>query len=374
MTRNAQHDGLRTALITLGDPGRLTGGYLFHRRLAELAPAHNARLEFVSFPERTFPLAVLDAPRVLTSVRRMRADIIVLDSIAAAFLGPSLVVYQPPVPLVGMLHQPPGGVDHGPLRTRFQAALDRLAYSRAARLLLASDSLAEDMRHGSATAERIRVVPPGRDVASSLGPPPADLRDGRRVALLCVGNWVARKGILSLLEAFAGLEQDAATLHLVGDSSPEPAYAARVDARLAQPDLTRRVVVHGPLSVGQVAAMYAAADAFVLPSLKEPYGTVYGEAMAFGLPVVGWRAGNLPYLAENEREGLLAHPGDLAGLTAAMRRLANDATLRARLGAAARRRALSRPTWNEVAALFFGELRDVLFAAENARNLRLGRT
>jgi len=120
------------------------------------------------------------------------------------------------------------------------------------------------------------------------------------------------------------------------------------------------VRVHGPISVSQVAAMYAAADAFALPSLKEPYGTVYGEAMAFGLPVVGWRAGNLPYLAEHEREGLLVTPGDMAGLTAALRRLADDADLRARLGAAARQRALSRPTWDEVAGLFFDQLREVV--------------
>ena len=40
----------------------------------------------------------------------------------------------------------------------------------------------------------------------------------------------------------------------------------------------------------------------MLPSWKEPYGTVYGEAMACGLPVVGWRAGNLPYLADDDRE------------------------------------------------------------------------
>jgi glycosyltransferase involved in cell wall biosynthesis len=207
-------------------------------------------------------------------------------------------------------------------------------------------------------------VPPGRDVAPSPGPPPGDLRQGRRAALLCVGNWLARKGILELLEAFAALDDTAATLHLVGDTLAEPKYAHRVRARLAQPDLTGRVTVHGPLGLGEVAAMYAAADAFVLPSLKEPYGTVYGEAMAFGLPVVGWRAGNLPYLAEHDREGLLVHPGDIRGLTDAIRRLADDSTTRERLGAAARQRALSRPTWDEVAGLFFDQLREVLAGAQ----------
>jgi len=350
---------LSAVLVTLGDPGRLTGGYLFHRRLAELAPAHAARLGFVSFPDRPFPLAILDARRVLAAAARHRPDVLVIDSIAAAFLGPALVLRRSAVPLVGMLHQPPGGIDHGPLRTRIQSVLDRLAYRHAARLLVASDSLAEHFRSIGEPPERVTVVPPGRDVATSPGPPPGDLRRGRRAAFLCVGNWVARKGILSLLEAFAALEQDTATLHLVGDTAPEPAYAARVAARLTQADLAQRVVVHGPLSVAEVAALYAAADGFVLPSLKEPYGTVYGEAMAFGLPVVGWRAGNLPYLADDEREGLLVEPGDVAGLAAALRRLALDPSLRERLGAAARQRARTRPTWDQVAALFFDQLREV---------------
>jgi glycosyltransferase involved in cell wall biosynthesis len=123
--------------------------------------------------------------------------------------------------------------------------------------------------------------------------------------------------------------------------------------------LVDRVVIHGPVTVGDVAAMYAASDAFVLPSLKEPFGTVYGEAMAFGLPVVGWRAGNLPYLAAHEREGLLVEPGDVGGLSAALLRLAEDPDLCARLGSAAKQRALERPTWDEVAELFFGHLREV---------------
>ena len=117
--------------------------------------------------------------------------------------------------------------------------------------------------------------------------------------------------------------------------------------------------MHGTKSIEEVAAFYSAADVFVLPSLKEPYGTVYGEAMAFGLPVVGWRAGNLPFLAEHEREGLLVTPGDIAGLTAALQRLAEQPDLRTRLGEAARRRALERPTWDEVTRLFFDHVRAV---------------
>jgi glycosyltransferase involved in cell wall biosynthesis len=343
---------LHAILVTLGDPGQLTGGYLFHRRLAELAPAHGARLDFASFPQRMFPLAIGDAPAVLAHVESQHPDVVVLDSIVAWCMAFS----APRVPLVGMLHQPPGGIDFGPVRTRAQAVLDRLAYRHLKRVFVASDSLAEEMRP---LGLPLAVVPPGRDVAA-VAHTPSDLRMGRNVAFLSVANWVERKGVLSLLEAFAALKPEAAMLHLVGRTEVEPHYARKMWARLAQPDLRGRVVVHGSMSVGEVASMYAAADAFVLPSLKEPYGTVYGEAMAFGLPVVGWHAGNLPYLATHEVEGLIVPPGDIVGLSAALSRLTTDRQLRARMGEAARLRAMARPTWNEVAALFFRHLREVV--------------
>jgi glycosyltransferase involved in cell wall biosynthesis len=343
---------LRAVLVTLGDPWQLTGGYLFHRRLAELAPAHNAELKFVSFGRRAFPLSLVDAPDVIATVERHAPDVVVVDSIVAWCFA----LRRVRVPMVGMLHQPPGGIDFGPLRSAIQARLDRLGYRHLQRILVASESLADELRSlGLATS----VVPPGRDVASTVGAPPEDLRHGRRMAVLCVGNWVERKGILSLLQAFAALDADAATLHLVGRTNVEQAYARRIWALISRRDLHDRVVVHGPLPVSEVAAMYAAADVFALPSLKEPYGTVYGEAMAFGVPVVGWRAGNLPYLAAHEVEGLLVEPRDVVGLTLALERLARDSELRSRLGLAARQRALARPTWKDVGALFFGHLREV---------------
>jgi glycosyltransferase involved in cell wall biosynthesis len=209
-------------------------------------------------------------------------------------------------------------------------------------------------------------MPPGRDVAPSAGNPPGDLRRGRRMALLSVGNWVARKGLLDLLEAVSMLPEEAVTLHLVGDPDAEPRYAVAVRARLAAPDLAGRAVVHGPRSVAEVAALYAAADAFALASSREPYGTVYGEAMAAGLPVVGYAAGNLPHLARDGEECLAVPPGDVPGLAAALRRLVDDEALRARLGAAAARRADTFPTWEETAAALFAELRALAGPARGA--------
>jgi glycosyltransferase involved in cell wall biosynthesis len=354
------HRHLVLPLITLGDPGRLSGGYLYHRRMAEAARAHSARIPFLSFPEWPFPLAALRGAAVLRRCEKLGANALLLDSIAAAFAGPALALRRRGVPVIAVLHQPPGGIDHGAVRERSQAPLDRLALRQADLLIAASDHLAEQFVEGGFPRSRIRVVPPGRDVAAPPGGPPPDLRKGRRAALLTVANWLPQKGILELLEAFARLPSDAGTLHLAGDDAVDTRYAARVRSRLALPDLTSRVIVHGPLALEEVATLYRAADVFVLPASRESYGTVWGEAMAFGLPVVGWHAGNLPYLAEDRREGLLVEPGDMDALSNALLELALEGDMRTRLGAAARRRALSRPTWDASAGLFFSAIRGVV--------------
>jgi glycosyltransferase involved in cell wall biosynthesis len=357
---DVNHSHLVLPLITLGDPRRLSGGYLYHLRMADAAPSHEARVPFLSFPEWRFPLAALRGAAVLRQAKKLRASAVLLDSIAAAFAGPALATRRLGVPVIAVLHQPPGGIDNGTVRTWAQAPLDRLALRRADVLIAASDHLAEQLVEAGFMPSRIRVVPPGRDVAPPPEGPVQDLRNGRRAAFLTVANWLPRKGILELLEAFARLPADAGTLHLAGDESVEPRYGVRVRSRLAETDLAGRVVVHGPLAREDVAELYRAADVFVLPASREPYGTVWGEAMAFGLPVVGWASGNLPYLADDEREGLLVDPGDVEALSQAMQRLASDGELRAGLGAAAKRRAFVRPTWGASAALFFAAIREVL--------------
>jgi glycosyltransferase involved in cell wall biosynthesis len=354
------HPHLVLPLITLGDPRRLSGGYLYHLRMAEAAPAHSARIPFISFPDSPFPFAALRGPAVLRRSQTLGASALLLDSIAAAFTAPALLTHRPGLPVIAVLHQPPGGIDHGPFRERVQAPLDRLALRRADLLIAASEHLADQLVEVGLPRSQIRVVPPGRDVAPPPGGTAPDLRKGRRAAFLAVANWLPRKGILELLDAFARIPAEAGTLHLVGEESAETRYGARVRSRIAEGDLDLRVVRHGPLPTKDVAALYAASDVFVLPAAREPYGTVWGEAMAFGLPVVGWRAGNLPYLAENRREGLLVEPGDVDALAQALRRLALDSDLRTRLGAAAKWRALERPTWDMSAEHFFAAIREVV--------------
>jgi glycosyltransferase involved in cell wall biosynthesis len=299
---------------------------------------------------------MIAARRVATAVQD--TDVVLLDSIAAAFAAP--VRLSRHAPLAAILHQPPGGIDHGWIRTHVQAPLDRLGYRGARRYFVASEALAEDALHRGIPGALISVLPPGCDTAAPSGHEVPELRNGRRIAALSVGNWVRRKGLLDVLDAVALLPAQAVTLHLAGDTTAEPSYADRVRRRLTDPALVDRVVVHGRLPQSEVTALYRAADVFVLPSYREPYGTVYAEAMACGLPVVGWRAGNLPHLARDGVEGCVVGPGDVPALAAALRRLAEDGELRVRMARAAARRAATFPSWQQTATRLFSELRSVV--------------
>jgi glycosyltransferase involved in cell wall biosynthesis len=260
-----------------------------------------------------------------------------------------------------MLHQPPGGVGQGAVRTAVQRPFDHALYRRCELLIVASSALADELvTTHRLPVERICVVEPGSDVPidrSTRSTTGRDgLRRGRRIALLSVGNWLANKGVLELLEAFARLPADQATLHLAGRDDVDPGYAGRVRARLCAPDLEGRVVVHGVVTREEAGRLYAGADAFVLLSYAETYGTVFGEALAAGLPTVGWRSGNLPNLITDGREGCLVAPGDIAMLSATLERLANDDGWRDQLRSAAVRRGAYLPTWEAAADAFFGAL------------------
>ena len=98
--------------------------------------------------------------------------------------------------------------------------------------------------------------------------------------------------------------------------------------------LTERVTFEGQRARGELASIYAAADAVVFPVLwAEPWGLVPLEAMAVQRPVVATgTGGSAEYLRDGEN-CLLFAPGDAGQLAERLTRLAGDAALRERLRA-----------------------------------------
>ena len=180
---------------------------------------------------------------------------------------------------------------------------------------------------------RVSVVGGGLRFAEL--PPPRDPAPEPRV--LFVGREFRRKGGESLLAAFERVRSElpAATLHLVG--SQERFELAGV-------------VNHGKVSgESELAALYADARVFTLPSLYEPYGLVLIEAMAHGLPCVGTAVQSIPEILDGGEAGLLVPPADPDALAVALLRLLRDDRLATEVGEAGRRRVERELTWDRVA-------------------------
>ena len=87
-----------------------------------------------------------------------------------------------------------------------------------------------------------------------------------------------------------------------------------------------------------MAMAMTASEVFIMSSLWEGLGLVFLEAMCVGLPIVGSDVSAVPEVVVNGETGILVPPGEEQPLAAAMVRVAGDAGLRQRLGAAGRER------------------------------------
>jgi phosphatidylinositol alpha-1,6-mannosyltransferase len=151
--------------------------------------------------------------------------------------------------------------------------------------------------------------------------------------VLTVGRWAAAeryKGLDELLEAIALVRTTFPNLHLVvvgqGDDLPRLGKLA-LDCGVAD-----SVHFLGKISRDELAACYANADVFAMPSTGEGFGLVFLEAMAFAKPVIATACGGTTDLVENGINGLLVPPGDIQKLTDAIRSLLTNDMLRTALG------------------------------------------
>jgi len=313
-------------LLVSGDVARRTGGNLYDLRMERACRRAGVPLRIV---------AARSTAQVRSELGRLRPRVIVVDSIAITIAAP----------LVGWIRRELGArvvvLMHMPTRARGTRALLR----EADRVIAVSSDLARTLAKQGAARSRLSVIAPGCD-----GIPRAARRTQKRrgptLRVLAVANWSATKGIATLVAAAAQVLE--VQLDLVGDPGKGP-HREAVRARLRSKAMGGRVLVHGALGERALVRRYAEADVFALPTEREGYGIVFGEALAHGLPVIA--ADIAPARAIVGDAGLYVPPRQVRPLTAALR-LITDEWLRRRLARNARVRARALPRWATSQAAF----------------------
>lgn len=218
--------------------------------------------------------------------------------------------------------------------------LDRVVLQTVDRLVTGSRAASERLSVLGRTA-RAKATPLHNGIARRL---PSETREETRIRLHIPDDAVvfgvvavleARKGHLTLLEAIAKVKQEAVgfsepVLVLIEGAGP---MLAALEACVAQRGLQDWVRFVGPET--NVMNLMQIADVVVLPSIaNEDFPNVVLEAMALGKPVVASRLAGTPEQIEDAVTGYLVPPKDPIALADAIRRLANDAVSRKRMGQA----------------------------------------
>lgn len=127
---------------------------------------------------------------------------------------------------------------------------------------------------------------------------------------------------------------------IVGDiSDGEGSYLRDLHQFLLRTGLQDRVIFTG--YVRNVAELYSAIDVLVHTSIEpEPFGLVITEAMAYGVPVVASSLGAPQEIIDDTYDGYLVHPKDTSKLASTISTLLKNDSLRAEMGARAKKKVL----------------------------------
>lgn len=222
-------------------------------------------------------------------------------------------------------------------RERFKAYL----FARTDGFKVAGPDAAEYATRYRADPDRLFRVRQGFDVerfarAKALREQASTLAFRRQHSLgsfcfLYVGRMIREKGLHTLVRAVELLEKEGLdfTVLMVGDGKDRWALQGFVNTRSS---LAKRVRFAGYLDRDEMLRALAAADAFVFPTLGDPYGLALREAMAAALPSISTTAvGEAQSEFTDGVDVLFVPPSDSHALGRAMRAVLLDPDLRHRL-------------------------------------------
>ncbi len=252
-------------------------------------------------------------------------------------------------------------VDHGTfregsLRYRVSRAIETWLFRHADRVVTICEGMRRELIHRGIDGSRVAVVPNGVD-AEWFSPRPRSERLSRRLGLNggpvfgFLGSFYHYEGLRFLLEALPALRRrlPGTRVLLVGGGSEEPAL------RTAASGLGDAVVFTGRVPPERVREFYSLIDVFVCPrrrmrltELVTPLKPL--EAMAMARTVLASDVGGLAELIQDEITGLLFAADKQEALVDQAVRAGQNADLRSRLGARARRHVIAERTWERLVA------------------------
>ncbi|MBM3260172.1 MAG: glycosyltransferase family 4 protein [Candidatus Sericytochromatia bacterium] len=225
------------------------------------------------------------------------------------------------VPLIGTVHATEAGRNQGihHALSRYIAQQEWFLTYESYRVIVCSHVMhREVMKQFAPPADKLAVIPNGIKADKFHFDFPDGLGFRRQIAMdherliLFVGRMVPEKGGQVLIEALPNVlaKFPDAKAVIVGKGG----FVDELKALAKHYRLGHKALFTGYVDDDTLLRLYRVSDAFVVPSLYEPFGIVALEGMAAGLPVVASDAGGLWEIVEHDVTGISTYAGDADSL------------------------------------------------------------
>ncbi|MDH3360564.1 MAG: glycosyltransferase, partial [Desulfobulbaceae bacterium] len=229
------------------------------------------------------------------------------------------------------------------LAYRFYRPLEQWLLARASAVVATSERYLQSSGPLRRWRAKCTAIPLGMDVARLPEPDLLPIKSGeevwgagKRCRVLAVGRLTYYKGHEVLIRA--ATETPDLRVVIVGEGEQR----AGLERLVEQLGVQDQVTLVGFQPADNLHALIATCDCLCLPSIErtEAFGLVLLEAMRYGKPVVASDVGGsgIGWVVQDGKTGLLVSPGEVSPLAAALRKLAEDQSLRQQLGDGGRER------------------------------------
>jgi glycosyltransferase involved in cell wall biosynthesis len=277
------------------------------------------------------------------AIRRLDPEVVHTHSSKAGILGRAAAWAERVPAVVHTIHGLPFGPSETPLRNRAYGVLERWAARRCHAIVSVCDAMTEQaLAAGVGRREQYLTVYSGMDVEAFLNPrrPRHEVRRelglaDDEVAFGTVARLFERKGHDDILAAAPAVlaANPKVRFVFIGDGI----LRDRILADAQRLGVRHALHLTGLVPPDRIPELLVALDAVVHPSLREGLARVLPQALLVGRPAISYDVDGAREVVRPET-GILLRPRDIAGLTAAILRLAADPALRDAMGREGRRR------------------------------------
>jgi glycosyltransferase involved in cell wall biosynthesis len=342
---------MRVGLVIYEDLDRVSGGYLYDRKLVEHLEGRGDEVVLFSQPERPYPLRLLDNADLPFWKRLSSADLDILlqDELnhASLAVGNHWLRRRLDAPIVAIVHHLRAQERRSVFASAVSRSLERFYLRTTDARIYSSRSTRQSVESLAGAQPHVTARPSGR----RFGPPVSTDHVHRRalgdgsLRILFVGNLIPRKRLHLLIEGLAQVQTSNWTLDVVGDTTAHESYGVAVRQHIARLDDPSRVSLRGQVPDDELKRLLDASHVLAVPSAHEGYGIVYVEAMGRGLPVLASPHGGVQDVVCDGENGYFVETAD--DIADAIETWAGDREHLAEMGCAAVSHYRSTPTWTE---------------------------